>query len=271
MKGIEVFNGFNPYRSFQTYKAFQLWDEKLNGGVRVSGFADSDAHIKEMVGRARICVLADALNESAIYDAVKCGRFYGSNGPDLRFSVDSVQMGDSLSVLFKKKVHVSMTAYSCNGLDSVRLIKNGKLFRAFRFFPFTRKVELSVLDEVVPGDYYRMEVNDKLDQLAFSNPVYITYGQTTVHYTDNPIVLKDSVMVIHHDGFFLYPNPASDLVTLNLGETTNGELRVYDEHGILQLRETVLNEREHLFHVGALPKGLYYLRLNDKHLKLVVR
>jgi hypothetical protein len=248
-----------------------LWDEKLNGGSRVYGFADSDAHIKEMVGRLRLCVLADGLTQASIREAVHCGRFYGSNGPDLRFSIDSVQMGDSMSVLFKKKVHVSMTAYSCEGLDSVRLIKNGRLFRSYKYLNYQRRADMEVLDEVMPGDYYRLEVNDKFDQIAFSNPIFITYGEATGHYTDNPIILRDTVELVHHSGNFLYPNPAKDKVTLNFDRLTNGNLNILDEHGVVCYREALHAVKEMNLQVGTLPEGFYYVQVNDVRLKLMIK
>jgi len=271
MKGYEVFNGFNPYRSLQTYRSFQLWDHKLSSGVRVYGFADSDAHIKEMVGRLRVCVLAKDFNEHEIYDAINCGRFYGSNGPDLRFSIDSVQMGDSLSVLFKKKVTISLTAYSCDGLDSIRLIKNGQLFKSLKYSTYKRKAEIKIIDEVVPGDYYRMEVNDKLDQIAFSNPIFITYGETKTQGGVYQIIIKDTTDAIQHHENFLYPNPAAEVVTVKFDVNTSGTLRIFDENGIVRYSEAILNKKEHEINIQFLPKGLYYLQINKISLKLMIR
>jgi predicted metal-dependent phosphoesterase TrpH len=271
MLGYEVFNGFNPYRSRQTLRAFQLWDQKLNEGVRVYGFANSDSHIKEMVGRLRICVQVRELTQASLREAVRAGRFYGSNGPDLRLTIDSVPMGDSLNVPFKKKVHIDMTAYSVDGLDSVRLIKNGSVYKSFKYLDYKRKATIQLVDEVVPGDYFRLEVNDRLDQIAFSNPIFITYGANTTHYVDDPPVVTDTIKPSPHPGTFLYPNPANDFVTLNLDKPTSGELRLFDAQGILRYREALVNKQEVFLHLQNLPKGLYHLQLESVRLKLMVK
>ncbi len=264
MNGYEVFNGFMPYRSNETLLAFQLWDEKLKAGARVYGFAESDAHIKEMVGRLKVCILAADLKENAVYDAIKSGRFYGTNGPDLRFSIDTVQMGDSLYTVSKKSVNIQLTAYSCEGLDSVRLIKNGKLFKSFKYLDYKRKSEIQLYDEVVPGDYFRMEVNDKLDQVAFSNPIFISNGVATKPGKDTADVIKDL-------GNFLSPNPATDFVKINFKDYTSGILRIIDEIGIVRYQEAIENKMEHEMYFPHLLNGLYVVQINRIRLKLMIR
>ena len=267
MKGYEVMNGFNSFRSFETTFAFKLWDKNLKEGKRIYGYANSDAHVKEMIGKLRLMVLMDELTEKALYNATKSGRFYGTSGPDLRFSIDSVQMGDSLSVSSKQLVTISMTAYSYEGLDSVRLIKNGNIFKKYEYTTYVKESNINVVDEAIAGDYYRMEVMGKLDQVAFSNPIFITDKPFFV----DSIRTNEETLVDKPTHAYLYPNPATDEVTVNFGKTTSGILNIFDINGVLRNRVLIENKKEHVLDIRSYPKGIYQVQLNDLHLKLIIR
>lgn len=267
VKGYEVFNGFNTLRSFETALAFKLWDQKLKEGKRVYGFANSDAHFKEMIGKHRLYVQMDDLSEDELYKSTKAGHFFSSNGPELRFSIDSAQMGDSISLSSDKNVSISMSAYSSESLDSVKLIKNGNIFKAFTFTNGTRKKSIRIIDNASPGDYYRLEVIDKLDQIAFSNPIFI--AKSKMLNVDNTLTKNNTLDNTTNP--YLYPNPATNAVTVNFCKTASGILSIVDMNGVVRYRTSIENKKELELDVRFLTKGMYVVQLNDLHLKLLVQ
>jgi hypothetical protein len=71
-------------------------DQLLNGGWRLNAFATDDAHhlTHDWMG-GWVNVLADSLDPDALLDALKTGRFYSSQGPeihDLRIDGDEVHV-----------------------------------------------------------------------------------------------------------------------------------------------------------------------------------
>lgn len=267
VKGYEVYNWHSGFRSHETELAFNLWDKKLKEGKRVYGYGNSDAHIKELIGETRLCVQMNNFTENELYTSTKSGHFYSTNGPELRFSIDTVQMGDSLIVPSKSEVTISMTAYSCDGLDSVKLIKNGELLKAIAFTEKTRKNNTNIMDVASPGDYYRMEVIDKFDRLAFSNPIFIADSTMLLGST----YTKEETIDSQSGNAYLYPNPATDALTVYFGKTTSGILSIYDVNGVVRYRTSIENSNKHELNVSTLSKGIYQVQLNDLHLKLMVR
>lgn len=268
VKGYEVYNWYSGFRSTETTLAFNLWDKKLKEGKRIYGFGNSDAHIKELIGETQLCVQMNDLTEKELYTSTKSGHFYSTNGPELRFSIDTVQMGDSLIVPSNSTVTISMIAYSYEGLDSVKLIKNGALLKAIVFTEKTRKNKTDITDIASPGDYYRMEVIDKLDQLAFSNPIFIADSTSNL---SNSTYTKNETIDSMSGNAYLFPNPATDAVTVYFGKTTSGILTIYDLKGVVRYRTSIENRKELKLDVRTLSKGIYQVQLNDLHLKLMVR
>lgn len=160
-----------------------------------------------------------------------------------------------------------MTAFSCEGLDSVKLIKNGIVFKTHKYTTFVKKSNINVVDEVVAGDYYRMEVFAKQGQVAFSNPIFIRGNRLFV----DSIRTKKETLVDNSTDAYLYPNPATNEVRVNFGKATSGILSIFDVNGVIQNRVLIDNKKEHLLDIHSLPKGIYQVQLNDLNLKLLVR
>ena len=64
--------------------------------------------------------------------------------------------------------------------------------------------------------------------------------------------------------FNVYPNPATDYLTVSMGHHAGGQLRVLDATGKVALsRAVTAEERLVELNLGALPKGIYWLELSD--------
>jgi hypothetical protein len=267
-KGVEVWSCFTPIHGLYSTQAFALWDKINNSGLKQYGFADSDAHNLDMVGRPHIVAHLKNLSPEEVENAERKGQFYGSNGPAIRFTVDTVSMGGLLPVNSKHSVKISMKAYSPQGIDSMYVFKNGVLIRGFSYYDFMPEVQQVVYDEAVPGDFYRMECTDRWSQFAFSNPVFIVPAeQVTPHTVDSVSTgLKNIKLNIS-----LSPNPGSDYVKLKTDKPTNALVSIYDTSSKLWLKSSFSNESEKTLDVRSLPRGLYIVKINENRLKLIIR
>ncbi|MGO3183916.1 MAG: T9SS type A sorting domain-containing protein [Aequorivita sp.] len=63
------------------------------------------------------------------------------------------------------------------------------------------------------------------------------------------------------DNMLIYPNPASDLITISGNNTIINNINVLDTTGKLVLKETNLNRKETNLDVSQLQSGVYYIRL----------
>lgn len=269
-KGVEVWTCFTPINGAYSIQAFSLWDKKNRAGLKQYGFAESDAHNLDMVGKPHIVAHMKNLSKEEVHNAVKNGQFYGTDGPAIRFTVDTVMMGGSLQVTSKRLVKISMKAYSAQGIDSMYLLKNGVLISGFPYSDFKTNVQQVVYDEAIPGDFYRMECTDRWLRFAFSNPVFIvSAGQ------DVPLVV-DTISTGMSDKKWtskvgVYPNPGKDFIQLKTNQPTNAAIVVSDANGKVWLRETLKNESEKTLDVRSLPRGLFIVKINENRLKLILR
>ncbi len=68
----------------------------------------------------------------------------------------------------------------------------------------------------------------------------------------------------------IYPNPASDFIRV-LSDKEIGEIKLYSISGQLHMRRSFEAEKEIEFNVSNLTPGLYFLRINNKSHKLMIR
>jgi hypothetical protein len=107
--------GPNPF----TPHAIAMWDALYRSGFRVTAVGASDSHkagtpssltnptewTRSPIGEATTVVWANGLSEQSVGDAIRAGhayvKFFGANGPDLRFTAinddgDTAMMGDTI-------------------------------------------------------------------------------------------------------------------------------------------------------------------------------
>jgi len=77
--GIEIYNGVIEVLEGSAL-ATDRWDRLLSAGRTVWGYANDDTHRPDDIGRAWNVVQATERSESAVLDALRAGRCYGSSG-----------------------------------------------------------------------------------------------------------------------------------------------------------------------------------------------
>lgn len=65
----------------------------------------------------------------------------------------------------------------------------------------------------------------------------------------------------------IYPNPASDVIYINMGDQEISDIFVYRLDGVLILTARILSSNEPV-NVGGLPSGFYMVRVGNQILKL---
>ena len=61
--------------------------------------------------------------------------------------------------------------------------------------------------------------------------------------------------------FKLYPNPAMDILNIELGKTENGNIEIIDLMGRIISKESISNTNFKQMNVSGLSKGIYFIRL----------
>ncbi len=152
--GIEIYN----HVSLIGGKAFSAvyWDNALDAGMRLWGFADDDAHFtRNDYGGGWLMVQTPRLDQASILRALRDGRFYASTGP--RFQTLQL-VGRTVRV-------------QCSPVRAIRFASN-------RMLLWGVEADGSLLTEAawtVPaaGRYVRVEIEDVDGRLAWSQPVWL--------------------------------------------------------------------------------------------------
>ncbi|MBO4326772.1 MAG: CehA/McbA family metallohydrolase [Clostridia bacterium] len=200
--GIEVYNALSRKRDDDrqfTDDAFEFWDRyNLKGEQHYVGICDTDGHDKDTVGTAANALLLDALEEDNIICTLRNGTFYGTNGPELRFSIGGAGCGQTYKltgngkadlkivaadqqspitkvVLYRYKIEDNVdNAYRSGSVTVLYDDPDGS--KGLRLFEHSEQISVS------DGEFYRVEVHsvkslfgdESLEGgFAFSNPVWI--------------------------------------------------------------------------------------------------
>jgi len=200
LTGIEVINTGGEYiknnygsKLNQTVTRGLEYLDRLNikGEKKYFGIANSDAHMPVGIGTGRSVFLLDDMSEESIYYALANGRFYGTIGPQLRFTIGDAQLGETyIGVEGSKAVAnivaadeesyvTKVTLVSCyinaedndagyNTLERVVLYEDdGTLKQSV--------VNLSYEIDVENNKFYRIEVEGATQEhvrFAYSNPIW---------------------------------------------------------------------------------------------------
>ena len=94
---IREYNGTTFKGSNETFLAVEYWDRmNIKGAQQYFANGNSDAHRPEDIGTVVNKVLLEDLTQENVYEALEQGRFYTTNGPDVRFSIDGANMGEQI-------------------------------------------------------------------------------------------------------------------------------------------------------------------------------
>lgn len=204
--GIEVWNGFNHHAlTYQNRRAFEMWDLlNMKGDSKYVGNAVSDAHSKEKQGNPFIKGYFSELNRENVHQLLKNGQFFGSNGPEINFTIDEMSIGETVR-LKESSEHkkFNLAVFDPAGLIESIVVYKGvieqysntpnkrkKAIKVLEFFPTgeaeKRYFEKEFFCEVNIGEFYRVEVissfgivaysKEKLEQdkgFAYTNPIWI--------------------------------------------------------------------------------------------------
>lgn len=235
--GIEIINlgesvgryGGNTVSSTLKVYATEYWDRmNIKGEKKYFGISNTDAHVPEDVGLFYNGLLMEELSEDSINTSLATGSFYGSAGPELRFSLGSKTMGQTVYAGKGTDVPISVKAYSkdapitkvalyafdineedintayISGRENVTLLfedKDGS--KNQHAFEYIDKLPLK------DNTFYRVEVytDDELYGYAFSNPIWMEQGTEPA---SQYITAKENTFLIR-DGQLIISNPPSDL------------------------------------------------------------
>ena len=159
--GIEVYNSVCDMMDGLGCASVH-WDELLANGARLNGFAVDDVHWKhDAEGRGFVMVRAPELGESALLEALSRGHFYASTGPlinDLRIVSNSAGS--------------PMLQVRCSPCQSVTFYASASRGRRFHA-PEGGSLDSAIYPLVAEQIYLRVECQDAMGGIAWSNPVYL--------------------------------------------------------------------------------------------------
>lgn len=178
LRGIEVWNGFYPPKHPVNAKAMAKWDELNRDGRHLFGLANSDAHNPGKVGTPRVKAWLASLTSSEIIKALGTGGLYGTDGVDVRFTVNGVRMGGDVGVPADgAPVTVAMGADFGGGVTAARLLVDGTVVRSFT--PGAATFDEVVSLDLKPGQFVRFEADGAGGRFAFTNPVFAAATDVT--------------------------------------------------------------------------------------------
>ncbi|MBR7142798.1 MAG: CehA/McbA family metallohydrolase [Clostridia bacterium] len=195
--GVEIFNDKQTDTLFeQSKKSIEFWDRmNIKGERKYFAIGNSDAHYSSNVNLTQSVFLMSKLSEQAYNNALITGSFYATSGPDLRFTINDTDMGDSIITDGSiGKGTVRVIAYDeLSPLTEVRLIKytvsedNDAAYNAREVMVLfsdpngetaTYRFEKTLEVQLKAGEFYRLEVTslkrNNANRMACSNPIWVT-------------------------------------------------------------------------------------------------
>ncbi len=120
------------------------------------------------------------------------------------------------------------------------------------------------------------EVNDNNNlvlRILYSAP---NTGSKGNNRFDNITVEGDKIPVEYvmpeyeSEGYSLYPNPASDYITLTSDNDGNRKIEIFNSAGIL-INQTVMTDRQLLINTSKLSPGLYFVKIKDSNHGIIIK
>lgn len=105
------------------------------------------------------------------------------------------------------------------------------------------------------------QVSFTLDQIAVMRGVLNNEREELAHNNGNPVSTSEHLEI---DQISIYPNPAKDLIVVDMGSVIASEIQVYDNTGREVLSVAINNSKETIL-LTDLPSGVYYLNFVAKN------
>ncbi len=181
-----------------------LWDSVLTTGRLMFGVASDDAHKESHLGKGWICVYASSKHPDTLFNAIRNGEFYASNG----LVLDTIGYAPD-------KIYVRST----NGAKVRFIGSSGKQLAV---------VNSNEATYTIRGNegYVRAEISNDLNQTAWIQP-WMLPQTTDVGECPSPNVPTTTTL------FQNFPNPFNPTTSIafRLSEDSYVTLRVYDMIG----------------------------------------
>jgi len=151
--GIEIYNNTCEKAKGKGYSSVH-WDELLQEGKKILGFASDDTHHDDALG-SFIMVKATDLSEKSILNSVKNGFFYSSTGP----IIENIEIS-------KDRIYIKTS--SVKYIDFVASDWKGSRFSG-------KKKLLKEIEYKINGQeqYIRIEITDTKGKKAWTNPIFL--------------------------------------------------------------------------------------------------
>lgn len=236
--GVEVWNGtWHALDRGVNERAFRFWDEiNVRGDRKYYGLTNTDAHTRDKAGDTYSKGRMKGLTEAHVLEMLRTGGYFGTNGPEIRFNLDGIDMGGTLQIEHPGEAVMKIEALDPNShLTRVRVIK----------YPVTGNIadygnRKIIFDQDLTGkgkslfqkqlhvqvkekEFYRLEVfSEKSNEnssgigpltgtgFAYSNPIWVDKG------TPNSVYVKS----------LLYRDAEESKVSSRFGM---GLLAIYDD------------------------------------------
>lgn len=207
--GLEVWQGDYHALDLPNRRAFILWDQLNSQGKKVNGIANSDGHFLHRIGHPFIMANLDFLNIDNIFEVLKTGRYYGSNGVHIRFSINGAENNQIAYFQKGRKACFKIHIYDESPLINIKIIKNhiskhykpSIVVKEYQFNDEINSFSDQFFLKVKENEFYRVEVITREASIGpgaflgdyygvgfgYTNPVYLKEGNLTEEVTENNV------------------------------------------------------------------------------------
>ena len=121
--------------------------------------------------------------------------------------------------------------------------------------------------------YMDITNNPNLKCVEVDDPNY-SYENWLDYFDEGVIFSEDcsnSIMDEQNKSFFVYPNPASDILTIKRLSSSEEELRINDMNGKLRYKKTIHHgEKEIQIDISKFPVGAYIIEINEQSELIII-
>jgi len=231
---IEIYHGyagFNnvPLSTDMDGQALVKWEEYLNNGWRKTAVGDSDCHNasntpdggdlfnkRGAIGYPRNIIYVKEFSLRGIFEAVRSGRLYITDGPELNFSINDRILGETIYADASTTLTINVSGVALESSD-LNVIRNGTQIysQTVSSGPFSYSFNYLATDD----SWFRAEIRNPTFPMgeinvAFSNPIYFDltpYEEPPLPPTNLQAALSGSDVNITWD-----PSPSSDVELYNI-------------------------------------------------------
>jgi hypothetical protein len=132
----------------------------------------------------------------------------------------------------------------------------------------------SAYNYIIIGNFFNDSLTDTL------NLETVNENESAYYFIDDICVSTDSLYCENwlgidknndkNEEISIYPNPATELITLQSEQVMNGKISIFNNLGLEVKEENIKQEHEKTIDIRTLPAGLYLLRYKEQTLRFSV-